>query len=146
MAPSKTSKKRKTDDSLVETKETSIVATGPKTTAKKSAMSDDESVDSTMENKQSKLEKKELKELLKNYMVGGKLLNVNTDIAKPERLELFERLEKKGLVEIAKEKTVTIKSYRLTEEGINQGKTAGNHESTRSKRRPTSHISPRHRN
>ena len=42
---------------------------------------------------------KELKELLKNYLVGGKLLNINMDIAKPERIALFESLETKGLVE-----------------------------------------------
>jgi DNA-binding PadR family transcriptional regulator len=117
MAP-KDSKKRKTNDSS-ESAKTSAV-TEKKVESQQDSMSDDESADSLVEDSRSKMEKKELKELLKNYLIGRKLLNINIDMAKPKRHQLFDSLEEQGLVEVAKHKTVTIKSYRLTEKGINK--------------------------
>ncbi|KAL3907334.1 MAG: hypothetical protein SGILL_008920, partial [Bacillariaceae sp.] len=108
MPPKNSNKKRKTDDTSAEAKKHSKIA------------SDDENVDSLVSSSRSKHEKKELKELFKNHLIGDKLLNINSDVVTVVRQKVLDNLKEQGLVEVVEEKTITIKGYRLTEKGAEE--------------------------
>lgn len=110
--------KRKAADSKMETKLTKAGKTPKDLKLQSEELDDDISVVSEMESKFSKEEERELKELVKNYLIGDKPLNIKMEHAPKRRQVLFDRLEKEGIVKVTKVETVTTKSYELTEKGF----------------------------
>jgi hypothetical protein len=66
----------------------------------------------------TKEETKELKDLMKNHLTGKKTVNIKMEHASEGRRLAFEKFEEQGLVKVEKVETFTIKSFVLTEKGV----------------------------